>query len=73
MYRVFDVRLTWRPGSSKQPTGTAEIESVLNGHPGYTVERLQTYSTGDSGPGYVDEVHALLILRKDPDTEREHS
>ncbi len=66
-FKVFDVRLTWRPDSSKHPTGAAEIESILDRHPGYVIQCPKVYSTGDNGPGYVDEIHTLLILRRDPE------
>jgi hypothetical protein len=49
-FRVFDVRLTWRPDSSKHPTGAAEIESILNRNPGYAVELLQVLLHGRQRP-----------------------
>lgn len=68
-YRVFEVRLTWRHDSAEHPTGAAEIESILNAHPDYGIERIQTYSAGGNEPGYVDEVRALVVLRRDRETK----
>ncbi|MCC6363063.1 MAG: hypothetical protein IT165_06030 [Bryobacterales bacterium] len=63
-YRVFEVRMTWRRDSEKHPTGAMEIEAILNAHPNYHLHRIQAYSRGGNEPGFVDEVLALVVLRR---------